>query len=126
MTKMGMRWLAAMVLATGLGGCASMQNVLGPSEAFTASLSATGAIMVPPTSLGTVKVPANGASLLELVVGLAGPMFQKSYSLKACTFETYPATSANGAITVTATATCALNGVPVTEAVTATLTPVTS
>jgi hypothetical protein len=104
-------------------GCSTMTNLLGPSEKFTASLSASGAVAVPPTSLGTVNVPASGASLLELVVGLAGPLLDKSYSLKACTVETYPATTASGQISVTATAACKLNGAPVVESLVVSLTP---
>lgn len=106
-------------------GCSTLVNAVKsvPTEPFTVSLCADGAVVIPCTNLGEVKVPTGGDTIASLILAVAAPHLAKQANLKSCLFETFPSAT-GGDITVTATATCKLNGVPVTEGVTLKLTPV--
>ncbi len=106
-------------------GCAQLQSAVQsvPTEPFTASVCAEGAVPLPCQKLGIVKIPAGGQALAELVVGLAGPMLAKQANLKSCVFSVFPHSDSGHAISVTGTASCKLNGAKVSESVTVTLTP---
>ncbi len=107
-------------------GCSAMKGVVsGPTQKYAATLSAQGAVVLGPLSLGTFDVPQTGAGLLNLIVDIVGPALARSANLKSCTFTAYPETVTT-AIVVTATAACQLNGQPVAESVSVTLAPVPS
>jgi hypothetical protein len=112
-------------LALGLTGCSalklpSLSKI--PTQKFVATVCATGAVTLSCQSLGTIDVPEGGDTLLSLVVALAGPQLTKQANLKSCLFAVYPA-NVQGAVTVTGTAACKLNGIPVSENVTVSLQP---
>lgn len=125
--------LLSIVCAIGLSasaiGCSSLSGVtgiFGASEPFTASVCATGAIVIPCKDLGTINIPAGGQGLLTLVVQLAGPMLAKTANLKGCAFTAYPPEQIDTTLRATASANCLVNGMHVEENVILTLTPVVS
>lgn len=120
--------VATLVLVAALAmtsACANLKNVISniPTEKYAANLCATGAVVIPCVELGTVNIPAGGDTIAALVLAVAAPQLQKSANLKSCLVTTYPAVIA-GEITVTATAACKLNGIPVNEELTLKLSPV--
>lgn len=119
------RFAAALAGLVLLAGCSVLQNILGPSEQFTATLAAEGAVVIPAASLGRVSIPQAGVGLLNLVVTLAGPYLAKEAKLTSCKFTSYPP-QAGPPIVVTGTAVCDLSGQSVNETVTLTLAPLAS
>lgn len=116
-----MKTLLSVILALTLSGCTGLN--LFQVEAYDATLCGTGAVTIPCRSLGTVKVPAG--AFVTTVLALAGPFLTRQANLKGCQFTAYPSSLEGQVITVTATATCKLNGVPVDELITLTLAPAT-
>jgi hypothetical protein len=114
--------MMVVALAAALTGCAAIGDVF-PTADYAASICAEGVVVVPCRDLGTIPVPEGGQSILALTVALAGPYLAQQAQLKDCVIETYPAAVGAGTIRVVATAACVLQGVPVTETVTLTLTP---
>ncbi len=118
--RMGM--VAAVLL--GALGCSTLKGTIGyETTDYLASICAEGAVMIPCKPLGTLSIPTGGDAFATLIVTLAGPYLAQQAKMKSCVFTTYPE-SVSGAIVVTATAACSLQGVPVTEKVTVTLAPV--
>jgi hypothetical protein len=121
MTRIRSALVLVAVLA--LAGCGPLRGVFGSTENFTASFCATGAVAIPCRAIGTIAIPEGGEGLLSLVVQLAGPQLVRTANLKQCTFTTYAPVTTDRAITVTATATCLLQGQQVQETLTVTLAP---
>ena len=120
-----MRRLGIVALLVTVMGCASMKNTIGwETTDYTAAICAEGAVLIPCKPLGTLSIPTGGDAFATLLVTLAGPYLAKQANLKSCTFSSYPEAVDASAIVVTGTAACSLNGVPVSETVKVTLTPV--
>lgn len=119
-----MRLLIAFVLTFGLAGCATLRNVVGPTTPYTAAFCATGSVPIACRPIGKVNVPDGGLAFVQLALSLAGPMLDRHANLKSCLLTSYPPVVTPDLISVTATAVCKLNGVPVQEDVTVQLAPV--
>lgn len=117
-------WLGRLALALALGGCSSMSGGRVPTEKYHATFSAEGVIVVPPVSLGEIDVPVHGEGLVSLAVAIAGKRLAEQHRLSSCLFESYPPRLNGRTITVTASAACRLDGLPVTQIVTLALEPV--
>ena len=119
-----MKRLSLVVLLAALSGCGVFQKLGIGTEDFTATLCASGAVVVPCTvgNLGKVSLPSGGAMFAGLFLDLAAPYLAKSVNLKGCVFTaTFPG---EGPLSATATANCTLNGQMVSEALTLTLAPI--
>lgn len=114
------RLLFVLLLAA---GCSTLKPIIGfETERYDAVLCGTGAVTIPCKALGALDVPKGGDALVTLMVVAAGPYLAQQAALKGCLFTTYPEV-VDRTVTVSASATCKLRGVPVRELVTLTLTP---
>lgn len=104
-------------------GCSNFSGINIPTEKKVASICLDGPVAIPCTELGEVTLPSAGTALDSFVVLLAAPYLKQQKDFKNCLINTYPAV-VDKVISVTVTANCDLNGIPVTQNLTVKLAPV--
>lgn len=115
---------AALIAAGSMVACVSKgPSPSVPMQNYDVTVSLAGPIALAPTSLGVIKVPQGATGLASLGLVFAS-LYLKEQTKGNCTFTPAVETTVAGVVTASATGTCNLNGVPITETVALTVSPV--